>query len=66
MENQDILILDEPFYGLDKVMTEKIRNLLVDEKKKGKTIILASHNEQDIAYICDRTYTMDGGELVVI
>lgn len=66
MENPDILILDEPFNGLDKVMTEKIRNLLVDEKKKGKTIILASHNEQDIAYICDRTYTMDGGELVVI
>lgn len=64
MENPDILILDEPFNGLDKAMTEIVRNLLVEEKKKGKTIILASHNEADIAYICDRTYEMDAGRII--
>lgn len=64
MENPDILILDEPFNGLDKAMTEIVRNLLVEEKKKGKTIILASHNEADISYICDRTYEMDAGRII--
>lgn len=64
MENPDILILDEPFNGLDKKMTEKMRDLLVEEKRKGKTILLASHNETDIDYICDRKYEIDGGRLV--
>ena len=61
MENPEILILDEPFNGLDKNMAAKVRDLLVEEKKKGKTILLASHNEMDISYICDRTYEMDAG-----
>ena len=63
MENPDILILDEPFNGLDKAMTARMRDVLVEEKKKGKTIILASHNEHDINYICDRIYEIDGGKI---
>lgn len=64
MENPDILILDEPFNGLDKAMTARMRDVLVEEKKKGKTIILASHNEHDINYICDRIYEIDGGKII--
>lgn len=64
MEDPDILILDEPFNGLDKAMTAKIRDVLVEEKNKGKTIILASHNENDINYICDRIYEIDGGKII--
>lgn len=64
MENPDVLILDEPFNGLDKGMAEKMRNLLTGEKEKGKTILLASHNEKDIEYICDRVYEIDGGRMV--
>lgn len=64
MENPDILILDEPFNGLDKAMTARVRDVLVEEKKKGKTIILASHNEHDINYICDRIYEIDGGKII--
>lgn len=64
MENPDILILDEPFNGLDKAMTARMRDVLVEEKKKGKTIILASHNENDINYICDRIYEIDGGKII--
>ena len=63
MENPVVLILDEPFNGLDKGMAERMRDVLVDEKRKGKTILLASHNEHDIDYICDRIYEIDGGRI---
>lgn len=63
MEDPDILILDEPFNGLDKEMAEKMRRLLAGQKEEGKTILLASHNEKDIEYICDRTYEIDAGRM---
>lgn len=63
MEDPEFLILDEPFNGLDKHGVEDIRNLLLDLKKNGKTIILASHNSEDIRILCDRVYEMDGGRI---
>ena len=63
MEHQDIIILDEPMNGLDKHGVEEIRNLLLDLKNQGKTIILASHNAQDIEILCDYVYEMDNGIL---
>lgn len=63
MENPEFLILDEPFNGLDKHGVEDIRNLLLDLKKQGKTIILASHNSEDIRILCDKVYEMDGGRI---
>ena len=58
-----LLILDEPFNGLDKHGVEEIRELLLDLKAAGKTILLASHNEEDIRILCDHVYEMDGGIL---
>lgn len=42
---------------------EEIRELLLDLKAAGKTILLASHNEEDIRILCDHVYEMDGGIL---
>ena len=53
MEDPGFLILDEPFNGLDKNGVAQIRQVLLDLKKKGKTILLASHNMQDIEVLCD-------------
>lgn len=64
MENPTVLILDEPFNGLDKKMLTKMREILVEEKRKGKTILLTSHNEKDIQYICERTYEIDEGKII--
>ncbi|MCI8307141.1 MAG: ABC transporter ATP-binding protein [Lachnospiraceae bacterium] len=64
MEDPDILILDEPFNGIDKKMLLKMRDIFVGEKSKGKTILMASHNEKDIEYICDRKYEIDEGAIV--
>ena len=61
--SSELLILDEPFNGLDKHGVEEIRELLLDLKAAGKTILLASHNEEDIRILCDHVYEMDGGIL---
>lgn len=63
MENPEFLILDEPFNGLDKHGVLDIRSLLLELKEKGKTIILASHNSEDIRILCDQVYEMDGGRM---
>ena len=63
MEDPKFLILDEPFNGLDKHGVSDIRALLLELKKQGKTIILASHNSEDIRILCDRVFEMDGGRI---
>ncbi len=63
MEDPDLLILDEPFNGLDKHGVEEIRKILLELKKEGKSILLASHNAEDIRILCDRVFEMDGGIL---
>lgn len=61
MENPDILILDEPMNGLDNQGVEDVRRILLKLKEEGKTIILASHNKEDIALLCDKVYEMEHG-----
>lgn len=63
MENPDILILDEPMNGLDNEGVQDIRKLLLKLKDDGKTILLASHNKEDIEVLCDEVYMMDKGNL---
>ncbi|MCI8505151.1 MAG: ATP-binding cassette domain-containing protein [Lachnospiraceae bacterium] len=64
MEDPKLLVLDEPFNGLDKNGVAEIRRLLLELKEEGRTILLASHNEEDIRILCDEVYEMDGGVLV--
>lgn len=61
MEDPEILILDEPFNGLDKKGAAEMRQLLLDMKKLGKTILLASHSSEDIEILCDEVYEMEMG-----
>lgn len=61
MENPDILVLDEPMNGLDNSGVEEIRKLLLELKDRGKTILLASHNREDISILCDTVREMDKG-----
>lgn len=61
MENPSILILDEPFNGLDKHAVADMRGLIKELKSQGKTIILASHNQADIDELCDTVVEMDAG-----
>lgn len=65
MENPDILILDEPMNGLDNQGVEDVREILMRLRDEGKTILLASHNKEDIEILCDEVYEMDRGRLKV-
>lgn len=63
MENPETLILDEPMNGLDNECVNLIRDILADLKEQGKTILLVSHNAEDIKVLCDEIYEMDKGKL---
>jgi ABC-2 type transport system ATP-binding protein len=63
MEEPDILILDEPMNGLDRQGVEDMRELFLEQRKAGKTILMASHNREDIDILCDAVYEMDHGRL---
>ena len=64
MEEPDILILDEPFNGLDNTGVHDMRKLFSDLRAGGKTILLTSHNSEDIDRLCDYVYEMDKGHII--
>ena len=64
MNDPSILILDEPTSGLDPKMQEKFINLIVDEKNKGKTILLSSHIFSEVDATCDRIGIIKDGKIV--
>ncbi|MDR0964752.1 MAG: ABC transporter ATP-binding protein [Clostridium sp.] len=66
MESPSILILDEPFNGLDKHAVADMRMLIKELKAQGTTILLASHNQADIEELCDTVVEMDAGKMVQV
>ena len=64
MEKPDTLILDDPMNGLDNECVNLIRGILNDLRNQGKTILLVSHNEEDIRMLCDDIYEMDKGQII--
>ncbi len=63
MEKPDILLLDEPMNGLDEQGVTDMRTLFLSLKENGVTILLASHNAEDITLLCDNVYRIDGGKI---
>ena len=66
MEDQDILILDEPFNALDYKTYQDIKEIIKELQKEGRTILLTSHNYEDIEQLCDNIYVIDNGNLKII
>lgn len=64
MEKPKILVLDEPFNGLDRASVQNVQEILLEFKKSGTTILLTSHDERHIEALCDIVYQMEGGELI--
>ncbi len=65
MEDPEVMILDEPFNGIEEETAVKLRGILKEERKKGKIIILASHIKEDIENLADVIYKFDGGKIKI-
>ncbi|MCI7239142.1 MAG: ABC transporter ATP-binding protein [Anaerococcus sp.] len=63
LEDPNILIFDEPTIALDKKGVEALVEIIKEEKAKGKTILLSSHESQILDYLCDEFYFMESGKL---
>ena len=63
MEDPPLLLLDEPMNGLDNKGVKEMRQVFKQQRGLGKTILMSSHNPQDIEELCDTVYEMDGGVL---
>ena len=61
-----ILILDEPTEGLDPLMQESFYKLLVDVKRRGRTVFMSSHVLSEVDRVCDRIALVRKGELVLL
>ena len=64
MEDPDILLLDEPMNGLDNEGVREIREILLQQKKNGKILVIASHNKEDIDVLCDEIFYLDKGKVI--
>ena len=65
IHNPELLILDEPFSGLDPLNTKLIKDILVDLKREGKTIILSTHQMDQVERMCDRILMINQGKRVL-
>jgi ABC-2 type transport system ATP-binding protein len=61
----DILIIDEPFSALDPVNTQMVKDLLLEERNKGRTIALCTHQMHQVEELCDRLVLIDQGKAVL-
>lgn len=63
MEDQQIIILDEPTNGLDEKSIQNLHNIVLELKKQKKIILLASHNMEDLKLLCDKIFYISNGKL---
>jgi ABC-2 type transport system ATP-binding protein len=65
IHDPELVILDEPFGGLDPVNTELLKEMFVDLRNRGKAVILSTHQMNQIEELCDRILMIDGGRSVL-
>ena len=65
MEKPTILILDEPTNGLDEDGVIRFRNLILEEKERGATCLIATHQKDDIKQLCDQVFHMKDGRCLL-
>jgi ABC-2 type transport system ATP-binding protein len=64
IQDPGLVVLDEPTAGVDPAGSHQIRDLILDLKKRGKTVLLTSHLLEQVQEICDRVGIMARGEMI--
>ena len=65
LHEPDLIIIDEPFSGLDPVSTRLIKQILEEERKAGKSILMSTHQMYQVEALCDRIVLIDEGRTVL-
>lgn len=65
VHDPELLILDEPMSGLDPVGRKEVRDIILDERRKGRTVFFSSHILADVEMLCDRVCMLWKGKVVV-
>jgi ABC-2 type transport system ATP-binding protein len=63
LHDPELLVLDEPMSGLDPIGRKEVRDLLLEQRERGKTLLFTSHILSDVELLCDRVVIMQQGEI---
>lgn len=65
MHEPELIIIDEPFSGLDPINTQMVKDLLLEQRDKGRTILMSTHQMHQVEELCDRIVLIDHGKTVL-
>jgi ABC-2 type transport system ATP-binding protein len=65
VHNPDLILLDEPFSGLDPVNTELLKSIVADQRDQGKAVVLSTHQMNQVEELCDRVLMINHGSAVL-
>ena len=65
IHDPDLIIVDEPFSGLDPVNTRLLKRVIIEQKKAGKTIVLSTHMMEQATELCDKLLMINKGKIVM-
>ncbi|MDH5405762.1 MAG: ATP-binding cassette domain-containing protein, partial [Candidatus Aminicenantes bacterium] len=65
LHDPDLIIFDEPFMGLDPINTDQLKGIIVELKKRGKTIVLSTHLMEEVERLCEHICLINKGEKVL-
>lgn len=65
LHDPDLIILDEPFSGLDPISVEELKSVILELKKQGKIIVFSSHRMDHVEMLCDDIIILDKGNEVI-
>jgi ABC-2 type transport system ATP-binding protein len=63
LHDPELLVLDEPMSGLDPIGRKEVRDVLLEQRERGKTLLFTSHILSDVELLCDRVVIMQEGEI---
>ncbi len=65
LHQPELVIIDEPFGGLDPVNTQMVKNLLLELRQQGATIVMSTHQMHQVEALCDRMLLINAGRVVL-